>query len=330
MGNDFNSRALVISQKVYGWLLRVYPKAHRQAYGPAMAQLFRDQCRDAWEEEQDWGMVKLWLRVLPDLVSTSIAERLAALHERKSMTDKLANMSRFRGATPFATFASIFVAVFLVVFPVSVVITFLLPKTYASTARIVDEDPLENHVTRGDPAYLKTTFAMIQSPEVLNPVIETLNLNVQWGKRYNKGRALDPSNTFKILKQRISLIEIRKRPYRDEQYFDITVYSEGNKEAAEIANEIARSYMYYRFDLVTEANTRAIKTLDTELHQQEAQIRQAQSEVDLLRANISNTNGATASLWRLEQTLWDKQYDLDRLTKQHIVLGAARKGCVAK
>jgi hypothetical protein len=36
-----------VSEKIYRRLLRAYPKAHRAEYGPAMAQLFRDQCRDA-------------------------------------------------------------------------------------------------------------------------------------------------------------------------------------------------------------------------------------------------------------------------------------------
>src|ERR1035441_8636210 len=88
MSKKTNNRALAVSQKVYGWLLRAYPPAHREEYGPAMAQLFRDQGRDAWSESRGWGMIKLWLRVLPDLVNTSITERLAALNPRKSMSDK--------------------------------------------------------------------------------------------------------------------------------------------------------------------------------------------------------------------------------------------------
>ena len=89
MTRYFNSRALVVSQKIYGQLLRAYPKAHRAEYGPAMAQLFRDQYRDAWDDSHGWGVAKLWLRVLPDLVKTSIIERLAAINKRKSMSDKM-------------------------------------------------------------------------------------------------------------------------------------------------------------------------------------------------------------------------------------------------
>jgi hypothetical protein len=37
MTKNFNNRPLTFSQKVYGWLLRAYPPAHREAYGPPIA-----------------------------------------------------------------------------------------------------------------------------------------------------------------------------------------------------------------------------------------------------------------------------------------------------
>ena len=98
MKSNFPGRELSISQSIYRRLLFAYPKRHRVEYGAAMGQLFRDQCRDAWNESRNWGLLKLWLRVLPDLASTSIWERLAALNERKTMNDKLANLSTFRAA----------------------------------------------------------------------------------------------------------------------------------------------------------------------------------------------------------------------------------------
>jgi hypothetical protein len=91
MAKNFNNRALAVSQKIYGRLLLAYPKAHREEYGPAMAQLFRDQGRDAWNESQSWGVVKLWLRVLPDLVKTSITERLAALNTKQNTKKQMKN-----------------------------------------------------------------------------------------------------------------------------------------------------------------------------------------------------------------------------------------------
>ena len=315
MGNDSNNRALVTSQKVYGWLLRAYPRTHRHSYGPAMAQLFRDQCRDAWEEEQGRGMFKLWLRVLPDLVSTSIAERIAAMNERKTMTDKLADMSRFHGTTPFVTFATVFTVVFLIVFLASVTITFLLPEMYASTARIVLPDVPQPELASGipsngyDPHVLQTTFEIIQSQEVLNSVIEKLNLEVRWGKTYNNGQSLNSSDTSKILTQRIRLGVIRNT-----QYITITAYSTDKKEAAEIANAVAQSYRNYRLSLGREQKAKAHGILQAEYDYQKEQIQLVQSEVDALGAKVDTTSNTNACLSPLEQVYWDKKSDLNQMT----------------
>jgi len=232
-----------VSQKIYGRLLRAYPKAHRAAYGAAMAQLFRDQCRDAWNESRTWGLLKLWLRVLPDLVSTSILERLAALNERKSMTDKLANLFSFR-ATPAAAFFRVFVPMFILVFGVSVVITFILPESYASTTRIMvesDAPTINGHTPGYDPYFIQTTVEIIQSQLVLGPVIEKLNLNAEWGKKYFAGKTLNTAQTLELLKRRLDLQLVRNN-----KFIAITVYSEDRIEAAQIANAIAESYGDYR------------------------------------------------------------------------------------
>jgi capsular polysaccharide biosynthesis protein len=237
--------------KGYGWLLRAYPPAHRKEYGPAMAQLFRDQGCDAWSESQGWGMVKLWLRVLPDLMKTSIIERLAALSERKSMSDKMTALIQ-----PRTVFLKVFVVVFLLVLGYSIAVAFLLPETYASTARIKVENEVENiPPTVGyDPYFIQTTFEIMQSQLVLSNVIAALNLNVEWGKRYFAGRTLKTTETMDILKQRIQIA-----PVRNTKLISITVYCDYNEEAARIANAIAESYRDYRVNSRAEL---ASKTID--------------------------------------------------------------------
>src|SRR5450759_5105390 len=217
MAKNFNNRALAVSQKIYGRLLLAYPKAHREEYGPAMAQLFRDECRDAWSESQGWGVAKLWLRVLPDLVKTSIIERLAALNERKSMSDKMTALIQ-----PRTAFLKVFVVVFLLILCASVTVTFLLPESYASTARIKVEN--DQPTTGYNPYFIQTQFEIMQSQVVLDPVIDKLNLNVEWGKKYNNGETngetLKTTETMEILKQRMGLA-----PVRNTKLVSITVYS---------------------------------------------------------------------------------------------------------
>jgi len=294
MKNDFPSFS--ISQSIYGRLLRAYPQRHRMEYGVAMAQLFRDQCRDAWNESRNWGLLKLWLRVLPDLVNTSIIERLAALNPRKSMSDKMTAL--FRPLTsPLTGFFTVFTAVFLAVLLVSVVITLLLPEGYASTAHILVESDTSPVSVRApiqapyDPYFIQTTFEIMQSQIVLNTVIDKLKLNVDWGKKYFSGRTLKTSETLEILKGRLRLA-----PVKNTKLIAITVYSDERYQAAQIANAIAESYRDYR------VSSRAELEKD--------QIRRAQAEVESLRQQFKIASDASASQSPQEQPYWDTKHNL--------------------
>lgn len=319
MTRNFNNQTLAVSQTVYGWLLRAYPPAHRAEYGPAMAQLFRDQSRDAWSEAQGWGMVKLWLRVLPDLVNTSIAERLSTLNQRKSMSDKMSAL--FRPLTsPLVAFFTMFTIVFLLVLMLSVAVTFILPESYASTARIkVESDPIDGPAQPPsyDPYFIQTTFEIIQSQLILNPVIDKLNLNVQWGKKYFNGATLKPAETMQILTARISLA-----PVRNTRLIAITVYSDDKNEAAQIANAIAEAYRDYRSKTRADQFAKGITVLEQQYKIQEEQIHTAQSDVESLRQQLKIAAEAVASQSPQEQPYWDKKRDLSQLLDLHKTLYA--------
>lgn len=259
------------SQKFYALLLRAYPCRHREEYGACMARLFRDQCRDAWDESGGWGLVGLWLRVLPDLVKTSIIERLAALNERKSMTDKMAALTQ-----PRTVFLKVFVTVFLIVVLLSVLVTFLLPESYASTARIKVE--ADQSSVSYDPYFLQTQFEIMQSELVLVPVIEKLNLNDLWGKKYFAGQTLKTYETFKILKGRTALA-----PVRGTKLIAITVYSEDRKENAQIANAISESYQNYRLKLQAELAAKKAEALPAGPEKQAAQLEAQMPKLPLVQ-----------------------------------------------
>jgi uncharacterized protein involved in exopolysaccharide biosynthesis len=296
-----------LSQMIYGRLLLAYPRLHRMEYGAAMAQLFRDQCREAWNESRNWGLLKLWLQVLPDLASTSIMERLAALKERKTMTDKLASLFGFR-VTPAGTFFRVFILVFLLVLITSVAITFILPESYASTARIkIESDaPTANSQPPAyDSYFIQTTFEVIRSQPVLEAVINKLNLDVEWGKKYLNGEKLQTSATVELLRQRLQLA-----PVKNSGLISITVYSDDKNEAAEIANAIAESYQNYRVQIRKEVTGDAIDALQEQYRDQEKRIREAQAEVEVL--GQPSTGQATSYL--------DKTRELDNLVEFHKTL----------
>ena len=241
MKNEGFAKEFPSAQKIYGALLRAYPPAHRAEYGAAMAQLFRDQCRDAWGESKNFGLLKLWLRVLPDWAKTSIMERLAALNERKTMNEKLANLGSFQ-TPPSKIFFRVFAAVFLLVLFFSAIITFMLPESFASTAmmKVENDQPVTGNQNY-DPYFIQTQFEIIKSDAVLSNVITALNLNQVWGRRFFKGETLHFSETLEILKGRLSLA-----PVGNTKLMKVVVYGEDKNEPAQIANAIAESYRDYR------------------------------------------------------------------------------------
>ena len=69
MSAPFKTKPVLFSEKLYERVLAAYPQAHREEYGQCMLQLFRDQCRDAWDESHFWVLMRLWLRIIPDLLA---------------------------------------------------------------------------------------------------------------------------------------------------------------------------------------------------------------------------------------------------------------------
>ena len=70
-----------LSDRVYKALLRAYPEGFRQECGAQMLQAFRDLCREQRRCGGMGGMWWLWARVVRDLATTAVAQRM---DERKS------------------------------------------------------------------------------------------------------------------------------------------------------------------------------------------------------------------------------------------------------
>src|SRR5271156_4250429 len=82
---------------------------------------------------------------------------------------------------------AIIITVFLITAIIATAVTFILPESYASTARIkVEQDVLDvpgidgsptAALTGFDPYFIQTTFEIMQSEIVLSNVIANLDLN---------------------------------------------------------------------------------------------------------------------------------------------------------
>jgi serine/threonine protein phosphatase PrpC len=70
---------LVTSERLYSFLLYVYPKRFRQIYGREMVLTFRDCCREALQQSGGWGLVRWWSFILSDLLMTAFLEHLKAV-----------------------------------------------------------------------------------------------------------------------------------------------------------------------------------------------------------------------------------------------------------
>jgi uncharacterized protein involved in exopolysaccharide biosynthesis len=118
---------------------------------------------------------------------------------------------------------------------------FLSPAKYQATARIKIE-PEPKYIPSGEgPDFIPTDFDIMQSEPVLGKVIEALNLNVEWGKKYAGGRTLEINETIHLLKQRLNF-----RLDSNTNFFDIIVTDENQVEAAKIADAIAETFLEFR------------------------------------------------------------------------------------
>ncbi|HOC58259.1 MAG TPA: hypothetical protein PKI20_21760 [Verrucomicrobiota bacterium] len=150
------------------------------------------------------------------------------------MLDRIGSLLLLR-SKPRSVFFAVAAIVFLLVVGTCTLTTFLLPDTYASTAR------LKVDWTVNDWAGQKE-FEAIQSDAVLDKVIGDLDLNQTWGRRYARGVPLTTAQTKALLKPRLDL-----RPVRGTgSLIEIRVFSEDRNEAAALANAIALSYREYR------------------------------------------------------------------------------------
>ncbi|MGD0207302.1 MAG: polysaccharide biosynthesis tyrosine autokinase [Verrucomicrobiota bacterium] len=201
---------------------------------------------------------------------------------------------------------AIIITVFLITAIVATAVTFLLPESYASTARIRIEPDIISDIrgvggevpyTSYDPYFIQTEFEIIQDRVVLGKVIEALNLNVEWGKKYFGGETLKTPETMEFLKRRMSLM-----PVRNTKLIEITVYSEDKNDAARLANAIAEAYRNYRLDLRRQLTRNGIKVLEDQFESEGEQIQAVQTNVDNLRKELSindsdpNSMNPTATL----------------------------------
>jgi capsular exopolysaccharide synthesis family protein len=184
---------------------------------------------------------------------------------------------------------TVILAVFLLVVITATLVTFILPESYSSTARIKierDQSDIQALMQAStplayDPYFIQTEFEVIQSELILGGVIEAQNLQDRWGKTYANGERLTKLEAIHYLKSKMSLHTVRNT-----SLIEIQVFSENKNEAAELANAIAKAYQDYRKrekDILTGGG---IDVLLAQRKAKEADIDEAQTNLDRLRRKL--------------------------------------------
>ena len=127
-----------------------------------------------------------------------------------------------RNITPWKAFASVFLAILLVMLLATALITFIMPESFVGVARVHTTTPEQ--------------IEIFQSRSVLVAVAEQLSLPRRFAQRYGESAPLSLDRTFDLLRR-----EVQVRRVRNADITEIRAYSLIPAEAAEFANAIAQT-----------------------------------------------------------------------------------------
>lgn len=222
---------------------------------------------------------------------------------------------------------TVIIAVFLLVVITATLVTFILPEQFASTASMkVERDKADIDEISGssmrfnpyDPYFVFTEYETIQSETILTNVVDMLDLNTEWGIKYNNGQKQKTSETVAQLRGRI---EVRQR--RNTTIIDVKVYSESAVDAARLANAVALSYKNWRLERGYRLVSAGIDKLAEQLKQHDERLTKAKNELDQLRdqLKISDIDAAGNAPTMLSETEEYKRYLASRFELERVYKG---------
>ncbi len=177
----------------------------------------------------------------------------------------------------------------LVVISTAAVVTALLPKWYFAAATVRVEKPdgaVKLFQPQGgggyDPIFLQDQFEIMQSPKILHPVIDRLELSARLAPMLDVAGELPKDVTVRYLVDQMLSLDAE----RNTSIINIGVYSQQPQLAADIANEIARVYSDDRIALATSEQTEGLAKLRTEMQAQEREVTAMRDRVEQLRDDL--------------------------------------------
>jgi capsular exopolysaccharide synthesis family protein len=197
----------------------------------------------------------------------------------------------------------------------------VLPKVYTASAEIqlhpagehsvvtIDNAPADKGF---DPTAFQAEFEILQSPDMLQPIINDLQLDKIWAQRLYKGK-LEKMQPLDALAYMNSILRLDLK--RGTNIIQITVSSEVAQEAADIANAVADRYKTVRQVSEDQRNTRGEESLQEQIDQQQKVVDQKRAVLDKMREDaaangVDLTQPGSGAGDRTETDLDERQKDL--------------------
>jgi len=197
----------------------------------------------------------------------------------------------------------------------------VLPKIYTASAEIQLHPRgavrTPDASTGFDQAAFQAEFEIMQSPDVLLPIIKDLNLDKIWAKRFHKSPpdTLPPLDAVGYLN---SILHLDLK--RGTNIIAITASSEVPREAADIANAVADHYKTLRNVQEEQLNSRGQDSLRAQIALQQQVVDEKKTSIQAIWTNLGQKNIAITpdtsaqvgpEMERLQKDLLAAQEDYD-------------------
>lgn len=172
--------------------------------------------------------------------------------------------------------------IFLLVVATTAFVTFTMTPKYESSAMmdVTPDQPTiqlfgRDYAQGYDPVFYRTQFQILQSKDILNPVIDRLELVDRWKKKYP---GLNKELAYLLLKRKLDVSQLPNTTL-----IEVAIVSEDKEEAALLANTIADVYEKRRLAEKENEVMQGIRQARQERDEQETLVEKLRTEVEELR-----------------------------------------------
>jgi capsular exopolysaccharide synthesis family protein len=171
----------------------------------------------------------------------------------------------------------------------TIAVTAFLPKWYRSTTKVRVEKPegevklFQAQSSMLEPNFLQDQFKIMEAEKILYPVIDRLGLNQKIAAMRGAAGAFPSAITYQYLRDKM----LRLESQRGSSIIEINVDAQDPQLAADIANEIARTYSADRIKVATSDQSEGLAKLREELTKQEETVSRQRDAVEKLRKELN-------------------------------------------